>query len=506
MTDALILLPVLLQGFVAILLMFTWQRSEYHRTISIIGNTISVVLASFLFAHVYQNGATSLQAGSWAAPYGITFIADLLSASVLLLSQITGLAVSWFTTPEIIGQRQKFGYFAIFHFLLMGLAGAFIAGDLFNLYVWFELIIISSFVLLTLGGKRMQIEGAVKYFTLNMLASIIFLTAIALLYGATGTLNLAELSQVVPQLENQNYVQLVGIIFFTGFGIKAGVFPLYFWLPASYHAPPTPISAIFAGLLTKVGIYALIRVFTLVFVVQGFNQQLILWTAVLTIFFGGIGALVQKNILKAFAYLIVCHIGYMIAGLGLGTEEGIAGSVYYMFHDIIAKTNLFLIAGMMIRMCGTAELAKMGGLLNRYPKYVLLFAITLFSLIGIPPLSGFWPKIYLFQAAFLAQNPWVNAGMIAAFIFATFITLLVLIRIWNRAIASQADESQEAKWLETCSNVERKSYWIPVAFLSVVTLFLGFGAEFVGQITQRIAQELLNPSDYIRAVGLILHQ
>lgn len=506
MTDALILLPVLLQGFIAILLMFTWQRSEYHRTISISGNLISVVLAALLFAHVYQNGATSMQAGSWAAPYGITFIADLLSASVLLLSQIAGLAVSWFTTPQTIGQRQRFGYFAIFHFLLMGLAGAFIAGDLFNLYVWFELIIISSFVLLTLGGKRMQIEGAVKYFTLNMLASIVFLTAIALLYGATGTLNLAELSQVVPKLANQNYVQLVGIIFFTGFGIKAGVFPLYFWLPASYHAPPTPISAIFAGLLTKVGIYALIRVFTLVFAVQGFNQQLILWTAALTIFFGGIGALVQKNILKAFAYLIVCHIGYMIAGLGLGTEAGIAGSVYYMFHDIVAKTNLFLIAGLMIRMCDTAELTKMGGLLNRYPKYVFLFAITFFSLIGIPPLSGFWPKIYLFQAAFSSPNPWVSAGMIAALIFATFITLIILIRIWNQAIASENQKSETPSWLENLPLGERKSYWMPVVLLSAVTLFLGFGAEYIGQITQRIAHELLHPEDYIRAVGLILHK
>jgi multicomponent Na+:H+ antiporter subunit D len=504
MSDTLILLPVLLQGFIAIVLMFTWQRSEFHRLVSIVGNGVSVLLAALLFAHVYENGATSLQAGSWAAPYGITFIADLLSASVLLLSQIAGFAVSWFTTAETIGQRLRFGYFAIFHFLLMGLAGAFIAGDLFNLYVWFELIIISSFVLLTLGGKRMQIEGAVKYFTLNMLASIVFLTAIALLYGATGTLNLAELSIVVPKLANQNYVQLVGIIFFTGFGIKAGVFPLYFWLPASYHAPPTPISAIFAGLLTKVGIYALIRVFTLVFLVQGFNQQLILWTATLTIIFGGIGALVQKNILKAFAYLIVCHIGYMVAGLGLGSEEGVAGSVYYMFHDIVAKTNLFLIAGLMIRMSGTGDLAKMGGLLNRFPKYIFLFAITFFSLIGIPPLSGFWPKIYLFKAAFLVNNPWTSAGMIAAFIFATFITLIILIRIWNRAIASESQDLPDAIWFNEKSKRERRSYWMPILLLSAVTLFLGFGAEFVGQITQRIAHELLNPVEYIRAVGLIL--
>lgn len=505
--EALIIIPILLQGFIAIALMFTWQKSNHHRTISVLGNAIGVALSVVLFYTVYNHGTLSFQAGSWAAPYGITFIVDLLSATLIVLSQIAGLAVSLYTSPEMIGQRQRFGYFAIFHFLLMGLSGAFIAGDLFNLYVWFELIIISSFVLLTLGGKRIQIEGAVKYFTLNMLASIIFLTAIALLYGATGTLNLAELSLIVPKLANQNYVQLVGIIFFTGFGIKAGVFPLFFWLPASYHAPPTPISAIFAGLLTKVGVYALLRVFTLVFTVEGFNQQLILYAGVLTIFFGGIGALVQKNILKAFAYLIICHIGYMISGLGMATEESIAGSVYYMFHDILAKTNLFLIAGIIIKMSGSDQLAKMGGLLDLYPKYVLLISITLFSLVGIPPLSGFWPKIYLFQAAFSSDSTWITAGMITAFIFATFITIIVIVKIWNSAIAAPQNENvnNHEHWYQSLKTKDKLAYFMPIVLLSTATLTLGFGAEFFGKITQRIASELLNPEEYIRAVGLILN-
>ena len=504
MSPHFVILPILIQAFVAVVLMFTWQRSAYHRAISVLGNTLSVVFSIVLFVQIYNHGPMAFQAGSWAAPYGITFIADTLSATLILLSQIAGLAVSIYTTPAVIGQRQRFGYFAIYHFLLMGLAGAFIAGDLFNLYVWFELIIICSFVLLTLGGKRIQIEGAVKYFTLNMLASIIFLTAIALLYGATGTLNLAELSIIVPKLENQNYIQLIAVIFFTAFGIKAGVFPLYFWLPASYHAPPTTISAIFAGLLTKVGVYALIRVFTLVFVVQGFNQQLILWTAVLTMLSGGLGALVQKNIVKAFAYLIICHIGFMIAGLGLSSVEGLSGAIYYMIHDIMAKTNLFLIAGLMIKMTRSDQIANMGGVLNKYPRYALLFAITMFSLVGVPPLSGFWPKVFLFKAALQAGGaPLINWGLTLAFIFATFITLIVVMRIWNQAIAKE-NETEHAGDFDALTNSERSSYWIPVVLLSFFTLSIGFGAEFFGQLTQRIAHELLNPSAYIQAVGLIL--
>lgn len=504
MSEHFVILPILMQALVAIILMFTWQRSTYHRAISIIGNSLSVLFSAVLFIQIYNNGPLAFQAGAWSAPFGITFIADTFSATLILLSQIAGLAVSIYTTHAVIGERQRFGYFSIYHFLLMGLAGAFIAGDLFNLYVWFELIIICSFVLLTLGGKRIQIEGAVKYFTLNMLASIIFLTAIALLYGATGTLNFAELSIIVPKLANQGYVQLIAVIFFTGFGIKAGVFPLYFWLPASYHAPPTPISAIFAGLLTKVGVYALIRVFTLVFVVQGFNQQLILWTAALTIISGGLGALVQKNIVKAFAYLIICHIGFMIAGLGLSSSAGLSGAIYYMIHDIIAKTNLFLIAGLLIKMTNSDQIALMGGVLNKYPRYALLFGITLFSLVGVPPLSGFWPKISLFQAALQVKNaPIINLGMTSAFIFATFITLLVIVRIWNHAVA-KAQDSEQPSSFDAYSNSARRSFWIPIVLLSLFTLSIGFGAEFFGNLTQRIAHELLNPLEYIRAVGLIL--
>lgn len=495
----LIIAPILIQAAFAIALMFAWQRSQHHRKISIIGNVISVVLTLLLFVSVYREGALAFQAGSWAAPFGITFIADLFSATLLLLSQLVGLAVSFYSTQEIIGMRQRFGFFAIFHFLLMGIAGAFISGDMFNLYVWFELIIICSFVLLTLGGKRIQIEAAVKYFTLNMLASIIFLTAIALLYGATGTLNFAELSLVVPKLENQGYIQLIAVIFFTGFGIKAGVFPLYFWLPAAYHAPPVSISAIFAGLLTKVGVYALIRVFTLVFVVQGFNQQLIIVTGILTMFIGGVGALVQKNMIKAFSYLIICHIGFMISGLGLASFDGLSGSVYYMIHDIVLKTNLFLIAGWLFKMQGTYILEKMGGVLDKYPRYAFLIALVFFALIGVPPLSGFWPKISLFRGAISSQNWWLIAG----FVFATFITLIVVVRIWNKAIAKKQEIQQEMAY-EKLSAKARLNYVLPITFLLLLTLFISFGAEFVGQLAQRIAIELLNPKDYLQTVGLII--
>ncbi|HKJ48989.1 MAG TPA: proton-conducting transporter membrane subunit, partial [Christiangramia sp.] len=316
MTQQLILYPLFLQMAISIILMFGWARIRFQKVFSVFGSVLSVLLAIWVFSYVWQNGTQTVQAGNWEAPFGITFVADMLSATLVLLTAISGLAVSIFSAGSVLRDRLRFGYFPILHFLLLGLNGAFLTGDIFNLYVWFEIIIISSFVLITIGGEKAQLEGAVKYFTLNILASMIFLTAIAVLYGITGSLNMADLAGQIALVENRGLVQITALLFLIGFGIKAGVFPLYFWLPASYHTPPFAVSAIFGGLLTKVGVYALIRVFTLIFVNDPFLNNIIMIIAILTLISGGVGALVQNNMRKVFSYLIICHIGYMIAGIG----------------------------------------------------------------------------------------------------------------------------------------------------------------------------------------------
>lgn len=501
MTPNFIIYPVLFQIVVAIVLMFFWRHTNFQRIISIIGSAIGLFLSAVLFSVIWENGTMAMQTGNWVAPFGITMVADIFSATLVLLTHIVGFVVSIYSKQTIISSRVRFGFFPIYHLLIMGISGAFLTGDIFNLYVWFEVIIISSFVLLTLGGKYAQIEGAVKYFTLNMLASIIFLTAIALLYGVTGTLNMAELSRIVPQIENQGLVQIIAIIFFTGFGIKAGVFPLYFWLPASYHAPPAAVSAVFGGLLTKVGVYAIIRVFTLIFTPDTFNSTLIMWTAALTLLSGGLGALVQKDIVKVFSYLIICHIGFMIAGLSMNVEIAIAGAVFYMFHDIIVKANLFLIGGLLARINGTTKLEKMGGLLNHYPKIAILIAIPLFSLAGIPPLSGFWPKLSLFQASFTTSN-FILLGFM---IFASFITLVIIIKLWNQVVSKSRtkmslDEEINYRDFKTYSKREKTAMVLPIVILSAVTLYIGLGAEHISILVQRIAFELTNTEGYYNAV------
>ncbi|HET8753998.1 MAG TPA: proton-conducting transporter membrane subunit [Salinimicrobium sp.] len=499
MTHNLVIYPVILQMFISILLMFSWSRTSWQKAISITGSIINLGVSIWLFSYVWENGFLIMKAGAWEAPFGIIFVADTFSVTMVLLTAITGLAVSVFSAATVIPARLKFGYFPIFHFLLLGMNGAFLTGDIFNLYVWFEIIIITSFVLLTIGGEKAQLEGAVKYFTLNLLASVIFLTAIAVLYGLTGSLNMADLASKVAAVENRNLVQVTALLFLVGFGIKSAVFPLYFWLPASYHTPPSAVSSIFGGLLTKVGIYAFLRVFTLIFEMNPLLQNVFIVIAVLTMFSGGIGAMVQNNIRKIISYLIICHIGYMIAGLGMMTQIAIAGAVFYLIHDILIKTNLFLVTGLIYKIKGTHSMKRLGGFYSDYPFLSLLFVIPLLSLVGIPPLSGFWPKLSLIGAGFDTGNYWVVGGIL----FASFLTLIVVIRFWAEVFWKNGEilpKRANFPYFHKLKLYKRTKIVLPIVFLSLVTLYLGFGAENIQLLSSRISQELLNPEAYINAV------
>ncbi|MCH8535526.1 MAG: Na+/H+ antiporter subunit D [Flavobacteriaceae bacterium] len=499
MSEQLIILPLLINLVLSIGLMFFWTNIKAQKVLSISGSFIAMLASIWVFIHVWENGIQTFQAGSWEAPFGITFVGDTLAATLVLLTGISAFAVSIFAAVSVIKARLRFGFFSVFHFLIMGLNGAFLTGDMFNLYVWFEIIIISSFVLISLGGEKNQLEGAVKYFTLNFLASMIFLTGLGVLYGLTGTLNMADLSQKIPLIQNQALVDVTAFLFLVGFGIKSAVFPLYFWLPASYHTPPSAVSAIFSGLLTKVGVYALIRVFTLIFVNDSFIEIMLQSLAILTIFSGGIGAIIQKNIRKLFSYLIICHIGFMIGGLGLFTEVAMAGVIFYLIHDIVVKTNLFLVSGLIYRLKSTTSLDRLGGIYKSYPKLSLLMAIPLFSLVGIPPLSGFWPKLSLLLAGFNEGNYWY----FGAVIFGSLVTLIAIAHVWAKAFWEDGKDVKHSKKFiafDQLRSYQKMQYVVPIVFLALVSLYIGFGAEHIQQVSTRIATEVLDKQTYFNAV------
>ena len=261
----LLVLPILVPLGTAAVLMLAPTRPVPQRWISLAGSVLLLASALLIFFRVNEAGVQVLQIGGWPAPFGITLVADLLAAILVVAVGVVGTAISGAAFSGVDPRREAFGYHPLLQILLMGVAGAFLTGDLFNLYVWFEVMLVASFVLMALNRTRPQMEAAFKYVTINLIASSIFLTALGLLYGATGTLNMAELARVWPTVGTPGVHGVLAVLFLIAFSIKAGLFPLFFWLPASYHTPPAAIGAVFAGLLTKVGVYALIRIFTLLF-------------------------------------------------------------------------------------------------------------------------------------------------------------------------------------------------------------------------------------------------
>lgn len=497
MIDNFILAPVFIHLFSAIAQLIAWRKTITQRIISIIGSFLGLLTAIRLFSKVYTEGILTLNASNWDAPFGIVFVSDLLSSTLVLITSLVALAVSVYSATGLNRLRMKYGYFPIFHFLIMGLNGAFLTGDIFNLYVWFEVIIISSFVLMTLGGRKAQLEGAVKYMAMNILASTFFLTGIGILYGFTGSLNMADLAIRIHHVENQSLVGITACFFLIGFGIKSAVFPLYYWLPSSYHTPPSAVAAIFGGLLTKVGIYAFLRVFSLIFVSDEFTKNLMMVLAVFTIITGSLGAITKTNIRRLFSYLIVCHIGFMIGGIAMFTKVALMGTIFYLFHDILVKTNMFLISGVIRQMRGTMNMYSLGGIYFQYPKLSLLMAIVLFSLVGIPPLSGFWPKIFLFQDSF-------NNGQyffIGALILGSFITLYVIAKLWSEVFWKDIPDNIKVEdKFEPLPLFRKMLLVMPIGVLALVTVYIGLNAEAVIILVDKIADQLITTQPYIEAV------
>jgi len=501
--EILLLCPILVPFLTGVLALFFWNNRRLQRLISVLGMAATLAAALFLMRTVSSTGIQVLQVGNWPAPFGITIVADLLSAVMVSLAAMMGLAVTVYSLAGMDAQRESFGYYPILNVLVMGICGSFLTGDIFNLYVWFEVMLIASFCLIALGGERAQLEGAIKYITLNLISSAIFLAAVGILYRVVGTLNMADIAVRIQSAPGGPATTL-SIMFLVAFGIKAAVFPMFFWLPASYHTPPAVVSAIFAGLLTKVGIYALIRMFTLIYP-EGAVHVLIMVIAGFTLVCGGLGAIVQEELRRILSFNIISHIGFMIMGLGLmdaGHAIGklaLTGTVLYLIHDIIVKTNLFLVSGVIQRLQGSGRLSSLGGLYHARPLLALLFMIPALSLAGVPPLSGFWPKLMLVRAGLEAGRYLI----VAAALVASILTLYSVVIIWEQVFWKDKPESRVFDRSPISDPLPRSAwlaYLLPVAALALCTLAIGFWVEPFSVLSERAADQLLDPRGYIDAI------
>ena len=500
MQDLLIYITLFAPLASAILCLFLWKFTGAQKGVFLIGTTVKLIFAILLMQEVSNEGIISTQLAGWDAPYGIPFVADIFSTMMLLINAIIGFCIALYSLQSVDKERIAFGFFPMVHFLIFGISGAFLTGDVFNLYVWFEIILISSFVLLTLGGRKAQLEGAIKYVALNFLASAIFLAGIGTLYGLTGSLNMADLANIIPEMENTGLLSVSAVFFLVAFGIKAAIFPLFFWLPAAYHTPPLAISALMAGMITKVGVYAMIRFFTLIFNHDiDFTHTLLLWAGGFTMVVGVLGAAAQNDFRKILSFHIVSQIGYMIMGLAFYTPLAIAGAIFFIIHNIIVKTNLFLISGVVNYSSGSYKLKKLGGVYDNFPMVAAFFVITAFALTGLPPLSGFWPKFMLAKAGFTEGFYFITLVALGV----SILTMFSMTKIWNEVFwKPQPDEFKEQiKSITRGELWKNKSLLLTTIFLMVV-LILGMGlfAEPIIALSERGAEQLLNPESYIETV------
>ncbi|NAW79900.1 Na+/H+ antiporter subunit D [Vibrio sp. V33_P6A3T137] len=491
-----LLMPILIPMFAAALSMIIWRHRTLQRWVSVVTNSALLIAALILFNDVYNNGIQVTHLGGWEAPFGISLVADLLAVIMVTVSAFVAFCIAIYALATMNEDHEKFGFYPLLHLMLAGVIGAFLTGDIFNLYVWFEIMLVASFGLLILGGEREQMEGALKYVTLNLLSSALFLSAVGLLYSYAGTLNMADLGSKLSTSENAGVITVISLLFLVAFGIKAAAFPLFFWLPASYHTPPVAISAVFAGLLTKVGVYALYRVFSVIFVgdIAFTHHTLLLWMGILTMITGVLGAAAQFEVRRILSFHIVSQIGYMLVGLALFTPLAITGGIFYLFHHIIVKTNLFLISGVINRRHGTNKLDKLGGLYKSAPVLSILFAIPAMSLAGIPPLSGFFAKYVVIKAG-LDTQAWL---MVVASLAVGLLTLYSMIKIWSEAFWKPLPNTAETKSL--MSDSERFCMYFPIILMAGMTITIGLYAEWFIQLASMAAEQVMNPQVYIDAV------
>lgn len=487
LTGFLLVLPVLIPILGSLAIFCCGRHHRLANNLVPLFASMHLLAAIALLLQVENLGPVAVNLGNWPAPFAISFIADRLSSLLVLTTSLVALLVMITARHDLSDQPNYLLHLVGMNVLVAGVCGAFLTGDLFNLYVWFEVILIGSFVLMTLDSSRDRIEGATKYVALNLVSTLVFLLAIGLLYGATGALNLADLSRHASDLPDE-YRLLIASLFMFGFAIKAAVFPLYNWLPASYHLLPGATAALFAALPTKVGIYAMLRFFSLVMPLPTTGlQPILLVLAGATMLIGVAGALAQPDVRRKLSFLIIASIGYLVMGIAIFTPLSISGVLFYLVHAMLLKALLLLVAARLRSLYGHDEFEQMGGLAKAQPLLAGCFLVGIFSMAGLPPFSGFWGKFILVRAG-LETGHWLLVGIA---LFVGLMTLFALLRIWTVAFWRPAEGEQPDNRIDW-------NYDGPILVLAVLSIALGL--YMVPLFDWAQAASLLEPADYVRTL------
>ncbi len=492
----LIVLPILGAG----VNMALWRLVRVQQVLGVSILVASLFMSLGLLDHVNRFGPLAVHLGGWQAPLGITLVADVFSVLLLVVAMLALLAVFVYAIGQPRADKGAFYFHSLYLVLAAGIAGAFLAGDLFNLFVSIEVMLSASYVLITLGGSRSQVRSGMTYVIINLVASTLLVTTIGLIYAATGTVNMADAAGKLQDVPEGVRLAIGGLMLVT-FGIKAAIFPLFFWLPDSYPTAPVTVTAVFAGLLTKIGMYAIIRTQTLLFPTGGESMTLLLVVSAATMVIGALGAIAQNDMKRILSFSIVSQIGYILFGLSIYSVAGIAGAVFFLVHQIPVKTALFLVQGLVETVTGSSALDKAGGLMRQNPFIAAMFVLAGLSLVGLPPLSGFFGKLALVEAG-LASGKWIVTGIS---LLVSLLTLIYMTKIWanvfwGEKVEKQPIVTQDGRVFELPEHAPRLMNAATLGIVCV-TLAVAIFAEPIWQLCDQAAQELLKPgTSYVSVV------
>ncbi|MEO9611691.1 MAG: Na+/H+ antiporter subunit D [Nitratireductor sp.] len=495
LADWVVILPVALPILGGAILLMVRHQVRLHAWMAVVVAVATLAATTALLGRVIAEGALVMTMGRWLPPFGISFNADALGATFALTATFVTLLGALFAIRDIDATGRRYGFYPFLLLMLAGVNGSFLTGDLFNLYVWFEVFVISSFGLLVLGSEQRQIDGASKYAVLNLVATTVFLIATGALYGTLGTLNMADIANKIGAVRETGPLMTIATLLLLAFGMKAAAFPLNFWLPASYHTPRIVTSALFGGLLTKVGIYALLRSMMVLFPLERVVlSELIAWVAGATMVLGIMGALAQSDLRRIVGFVVVSGIGVMLAGLALGSPLGLAGTVLYAVHSILIMTALYLLVGLMYEAGGSYSLHDIAGLYRAHPLLAAIAFALVLAAAGLPPLSGLWPKVVLVKASLDAGMWWLAIAILVSGI----LTTIALARVFALAFWRDRPDAGQAAGDGTAAQLGG-GYAI-LAGLLVPALWIGVYPEPVLQLAQLAAAGLTDPSAYLEAV------
>lgn len=497
----LIVAPIVLPAIIAAMTLLGMRHTLLIGRSFSIGASVTLVLIALALLVQASDGTVSAYAlGSWEAPFGIVLVLDRLSAMMLLLVSVLALIVLCYVVATNL-DRRGWHFHPLFHFQLLGLNGAFLTGDLFNLFVFFEVLLIASYGLMLHGQGAARLKAGVQYVIINLVGSTLFLVAVGILYGITGTLNMADMALRIPALPaaDQGLLRAGALLLVTVFALKAALLPLHLWLPRTYASTSAPVAALFA-IMTKVGVYSIIRVVTLVFgesagAAAWVPSPWILPAALLTMLIGFLGLLAANGLRELAAFALIGSTGTLLTAVALFEERAMAAGLYYLPHTTFAAAALFLVSDLIAR-----RRPDHGDAIAFGPRFVgtepisVFYILTAIALVGLPPLSGFIGKLLIMEASL--SHP-ASAWIWLAILGTTLVAILGFARAGSTIFWKSAQSDQPSRAARP--GFSRSEMWPP----PVLLLLLGALTVFAGPVTtymEATSAQLFAPAAYIEAV------